>query len=480
MANETTTINLPLMVEILEDLRVQHVMECKFEKRMRETQTSMRWNPNGIISPYNSAQDYNHFGMSEAGVLQSGGTNEYVNTKQTMRQLWKTVNITGELERLKAQEFVSLKEEYGQEIPDQNALAGLAANNAIEYLLKQAGQVFGRLKNFYAINGGDSSAIATVTGGSSVNLEFRWDTTDQGNRMLKKGMKVQFYDTSLGQLRRNSANYASARTESEQYSVVANLVDPRASVNAANNGLVVFDVVPVNNNAGAANALAAGDTVHTLQGYGTMPQGFLYWVSDTGALNGESGSITRSDYPEIFIPVVQNNAPSTANSPLLMAKMESYLRGATSDNEPINTEIWMNKAQTFNYIKFGLNSAGGDGNAFNVQRWHDLTAPDKVDVGVPHGGLSFNNLRIEEDVDVPPSKILWIDWLGWMVDVETPETIYEYHQNQQFYQAHNSYGEPIDAKQATLFTQYNYRCTKFKTQGFQEDLAYDADQVARV
>jgi len=477
----TTTINLPLMVEILEDLRQHHVLECKFETRMRQSQESMRWNPRGILSPYTASLDYTHFGMSEQGVIQNGGSNEYVQLKQTMRQIWKTVSITGELQRLRDQEFVSLKEEYGQEIPDQGQLMSLATNNALEYILKQAGQVFGRLKNYYAINGNDSSAIGVITGmPGGTDIEFDWTTTDIGNRMLREGMKVQFYDTSLGQLRRNSANYASPRTESEQYSVVDAMVDPRASVNIANNGLVSFDVLPVNNNAGAANALVAGDTVHILQGYGAMPQGFLYWVSDTGSLNGESGPITRSDYPDSFIPVIQNNSPGTANTPLLMAAMESYLRGAVADGEPINTEIWMNKAQTFEYVKFGLNSAGGDGNAFNVQRFTDLVPPTKVDVGVPHAGLSFNNIRIEEDVDVPPSKVLWIDWLGWMVDVETPETIYEYHQNQQLYQAHNSYGEPIDAKQATLFTQYNYRCTKFKTQGYQEDLSFNADQIARV
>lgn len=475
-----TTVNLPLMVEILEDLRQHHVLECKFEKRIRETQESMRWNPRGILSPYNSLQDWTHFGMSEQGVLQGGGTNEYFRLKQSMRQLWKTVPVTGELQRLRDQEFVALKEEYGQEVGDDGALSGLASNNALEIVMKQASQLFNRIKNFYAINGTDSSVLGTITGISGNDVEFRWDTTDNGNRMFQKGMKVQFYDQSLGQLRRNSANYASPRTESEQYSQVDTIVDRRASVNLANNGLVSFDQLPTLNNSAGADALVAGDTAHVLQGYGTMPQGFLHWVSDTGSLNGESGVVARSSAPEILIPVIQNNAPNTANTPLLMAKMESYLRGAVADGEPINTEIWMNKAQIFNYIRFGLNSAGGDGNEFNIMRFGDLTAPTKVDVGVPHSGLSFNNMKIEEDVDVPPSKVLWIDWLGWMTDVETPETIYEYHQNQQFYQAHNSYGEPIDAKQATLFTQYNYRCTKFKTQGYQEDLAYDADQIARV
>lgn len=481
---ETTTTNLPLMVEILEDLRVHHVLESKFESRIRQSaEVNTRWNPNtGIVSPYNTGQDYTHFGMAESGVLQNGGNNEYVRTKQSMRQLWKTVNITGELERLKSSEFVRLKEQFGNEVPDVSALAGLATNNALEFIFRQAGSVFSRLKNFYAIQGGSSSALGQITGvPSATTLEFDWTTTDNGNRLLKKGMKVQIYDTSLAQLRRNSANYAAPRTESEQYSVVSATVDPRASVNLANNGLVTFDVLPANNNAGAATPLVAGDTVHILQGYGAMPQGFLYWVSDSNTLVKEDGTaLTRSDYPETFIPNVQNNSASTANTPLLMAAQESYIRGRTSDMEPINLEIWMNKAQVFRYQKFGLNSSTAAGAAFNVSRFGDFTAPEKLDVGIPHKGLSFNNLKIEEDVDVPPSKILWIDWLGWMIDVETPEQIYEYHQNQQFYQSHNSYGEPIDAKQATIFTQYNYRCTKFKTQGFQEDLAFDADHIAQV
>lgn len=474
----TTTVNLPLMHEILEDLRVHHVLESKFENKIRTTQESTRWNPTGIISPYNTEQDWTHFGMSEQGILQGGGTNAYSNLKQNIRQLWKTVPVTGELQRLAASEFVRLKEEYGQEVVDDGMIRGLATNNAIEYIFRQAGQVYTRLKNFYAIQGGESSAIGVITGmpgGSTV--EFSWLTTDMGNRMLYKGMKVQFYDVSLSQLRRNPANYAAARNEGEQYSVVSNYVDHRASVNLANNGLVTFDVLPVNNNAGAANALVAGDTVHIIQGYGAMPQGFLYWVDDANTLNGEAGPIARTSAPDIFMPNIQANGPATDNTPELMLEMESYIRGRTADNEAINMEIWMNKAQVLRYQMFGLNSSS---TSFNVQRFGDYTPPAKIDVGMPHKGLSFNNISIEEDVDVPPSKNLWVDWMGWTVDVHTPDQVYEYHQNQQFYQAHNSYGEPIDAKQATIFTQYNYRCTKFKTQGYQENLDFDAEHIAQI
>ena len=207
-----------------------------------------------------------------------------------------------------------------------------------------------------------------------------------------------------------------------------------------------------------------------------MPQGFLHWVNDTGNLLGSAGNVARSSAPEVFISVIQNNSSATENTPRLMAAMDSYFRGMMSDNEPIAMEIWMNKAQVFKYQMFATNTQNTQ---FNVQRWADLTAPTALDVGVPHAGLSFNNIKIEEDFDVPPSKNLWIDWMGWMVDVETPTTIYEFHQNQQMYQMHNSYGEKLDAKEITMFTQYNNRCTKFKTQGFQDDLAFDADQIGQ-
>lgn len=466
-----TTLELPRMVEILEDLRVHQVLECKFERRMREVQTSLNWNPRGILSPYETESDYNHFAVSEGGVIQSGGNSEYQILKQTMRSLWKSVNITGELARLKSEQFVGIKEEYGQEIDDTTAM-GLAANRAIETILKRASQIYKRLKNFYAINGTDTSPIGTVTGApSGTTVPFAW-TTDHGNRMLFKGMKVQFYDTSATTLRRLSAHYSAPRSETEQYSQVSATVDHRYSINASNNGAVTFDMLPT-------TALAAGDTVHALQGYGAMPQGFFYWVSDTGNLNGAAGSVARSTCAEVFCSIVQDNSSNTANTPALMAAMESYFRGKMSDNEPIAMEIWMNKAQVFKYGLFGMNSSTAGGAAFNVQRFGDLTAPSKIDVGVPMKGNSYNNIRIEEDRDVPPSKIMWIDWLGWMIDQQTPDTIYEYHQNQQMFQGHSAYGEPTDNKQITLFNQYNYRCTKFKTQGFQDDMAFDGAQIAQ-
>jgi hypothetical protein len=459
------------MVEILEDLRVHQVLECKFERRMREVHTALNWNPRGILSPYETESDYNHFAVGEAGVIQSGGTAEYQILKQTMRALWKSVNITGELQRLRSEQFIGVKEEYGQEIDDTMAM-GLAANRAIETILKRASQIYKRLKNFYAINGVDSSAIGTVTGvPAGTTVPFAW-TTDHGNRMLYKGMKLQFYDTSATTLRRLHAHYAAARNETEAYSQVSATVDHRYSVNAANNGAVTFDVLP-------STALAAGDTVHALQGYGALPQGFFHWVGDTGNLNGATGSIARSVCPEVFCSVIQDNSASTANTPALMLAMESMFRGKISENEPIAMEIWMNKAQVYRYQLFGMNSSVAGGAAFNVSRFGDWMPPTQMDVGIPHKGLSFNNIRIEEDRDVPPSKIMWIDWLAWQIDQQTPDTIYEYHQNQQMFQGHSQYGEPVDAKQITMFSQYNYRCTKFKTNGYQEDLAYDGAQVGQ-
>jgi hypothetical protein len=469
----TTTLNLPIMNKILEALRVHNVLEAKFERRMREVQTSNNWNPSGIISPYTSLMDWSHFAVGEQGVIQGGASNEYQNLKQTMRSIWKTVPITGELERIASQQFVGIQQQSGQDT-DAGYMQGLAKNRAIEIILRQASMVYSRLKNYYAVQGGDKSPIGVVTGvPSATTVEFDWTLTDQGNRLFEKNMKIQFYDTSAAVLRRLDSHYAAPRSESEQYSVVANKVDRRSTVNLANNGLVTFDVCP-------STALAAGDTAHVIQGYGAMPQGFLHWVGDSGNLLGETGNVARSANPEVFISTIQNNSPATANTPALMLAMESYLRGRVSESEPLNLEIWMNKAQLYNYAKFALNSSTGGGAAYNVQRFGDYMNPSKIDVGVPMKGNSFNNIPIEHDADVPPSKNLWIDWLGWMVDVQTPDTIYEYHTNQQFYQSHNSYGEPIDQKQVTLFSQYNYRCVNFKTQGYQDDLAFDAAHIAQV
>jgi hypothetical protein len=469
----TTTLNLGLMVKILDDLRNQHVLECKFEQRMRQVQTNNNWNTSGIISPYASLLDHSHFAVPEQGAILSGGSNEYINLKQTMRSIWKTVNITGELERIQSQQFTAVKEEYGLNTPDLGMLQSLAKGRAIETIFRNAMATYCRIKNYYALQGTDASPIGVVTGApAGLVVPFAWSGAgagDIGNRMFQKNMQIQFYDTSAAALRNQSADYAAPRTASSQYSVVSAIVDRRASVNVSNSGAVTFDVLPT-------VALAAGDTAYVRQGYGAMPQGFLHWVSDTGNLLGESGAVARSTNPEVFCSTIQNNSASTDNTPSLMLEMESYLRGRIAANEPINLEIWMNKAQAFKYAKFGLNSQSS---SFNVQRFQDVKALPNIDVGVPMSGNSFNNIKIEVDVDVPPSKNLWIDWLGWMTDVQTPDTIYEFHQNQQMYQSQNVYGEPIDAKQVTFFSQYNYRCTRFKTQGYQDDLSFDAAHIAQ-
>lgn len=466
--NNTTT-NLGLMHKILEDLRSHHVLECKFEKRMRETQTKMNWNTTGIISPYTTELDYNHFSVAEEGIIQGGSYNSRSNLKQTMRSIWKSVPITGELQRIQNEQFVAVQEEYGNTITDNGMLNSLAKGRAIELIFRENLSVYKRLKNFYAIQGLDDSAIATVTGlGVAPDLEFSWASTDIGNRMLKNRMKVQFYDVSAGLLRNQDTDYASPKNVTEQYSVVNGFVDPRPSVNVGNNGLVTFDALPT-------TALAAGDTVHVIGGRGAMPQGFLYWVGDTGNLLGESGNVARSSAPHIFASNIQNNAPATENTPDLMLAMEQLIATRTGEGEAISLEIWMNEAQALKYALFGLNS---DNSTFNVQRFQDVKALPNIDVGVPLAGNSFNNILIEVDRDVPPSKNLWVDFLGWCVDEQTPDTIYEFHQDQQMWQYQSAYGEPMDSKQVTIFSQYNYRCTKFKTQGYQDDLAYTASAVS--
>lgn len=465
----TTTTNLGLMHKILEDLRSHHTLECKFDKKMRTVQKNMNWNTSGIISPYTKELDYDHFSVPEQGVIQGGGSNSRVNLKQTMRSIWKSIPITGELQRIQSQQFVKVKEEYGNSIGDTDMLNSLAKGRAIEIIFKENLAVYRRLKNFYAVQGYDDSAIATITGlPGGTNLEFSWATNDIGNRMLKNNMKVQFYDVSATTLRKNAGDYAAPRSVTEQYSQVNAFIDPRPSVNTGNNGLASFDVLPT-------VALAIGDTVHVIGGRGAMPQGFMYWVGDTGNLLGESGAVARSSAPHIFAANVQDNSPATENTPDLMLAQEQLIRTRCSDDEPIALEIWMNEAQALKYALFGLNS---DSNTFNVQRFQDVKQLPNIDVGVPLGGNSFNTLGIEIERDVPPSKNLWIDWLGWTIDEQTPDTIYEFHQDQQMWQYQSAYGEPKDSKQVTIFSQYNYRCTKFKTQGYQDDLAYNANTVS--
>lgn len=481
MATNSTTLTLPLMVEILEGLRMHHVLECKFERRMREVQTSMNgWNSRGILSPYTTELDFNHFAVPEGGAIQGGNNLAYQRLKRTMRSIWKTVPITGELARIQSEQFTAVKEMYGNEIQDSNVLGQLASNRAIEIILKNASAVYGRLKNFYAINGTDKSPIGTVThtpGGTT--LGFSWSTTDVGNRFIKKGMKVQFYDVSASALRSSpaaSTDYTAAQNASQGSSTVSAVVSTSAATNVGNNGAVTFDVLP-----SAGGGIAAGDTVHILQGYGAMPQGFMHWTDNTQALVTDSGTVARTVAPDVFLCTLQDNSSSTPNTPRLMIEMESMLQGRTSDNDPANIEIWMNKAQIVNYQLFGLNSASAalGSVGFNVQRNADFATAGQPNVGIPSKGLSFNNMLLNEDVDVPPSKNIWIDWLGWCVDEQTPTTLYEYHQNQQFYQAQNSYGEPLDAKQVTLFSQYNYGCTRFGTQGYQDDLAFSPYMIAQ-
>jgi len=271
-------------------------------------------------------------------------------------------------------------------------------------------------------------------------------------------------------LRSLSTDYAVPRNSSSQYSQVSVKVDPRSTINIANNGAVTFDMLPT-------VALAAGDTAHIRQGRNAMPQGFLYWVSDVGDLLSDTGTINRATVPEILTGFVQDNGGNTDLTPMLMMEMKSFLEGRAGEDQPVKLEIWANKALAYKYALFGLNSTGA-GTSFNVQRFRDTGALGNIDVGTEIDGNTFSGVPIMIDSDVPPSKLLWVDWMGWETDVQTPDTIYEFHQNQSAYQFNNAFGEPVDAKQVTFFSEYNYRCTRIKTQGIQPNLSYDAKHIS--
>ena len=466
-----TTNSLPLMVEILGELRNQFKLESKFERRMREVKQNTRWNSRGILTPYTSQLDFSHFAVPEQGAILGGYLTERIKLKQQMRSIWKSIMLTGSIQRIADSEFISLQKEYPSEAGNLAGLAKTATGRAYEIFLEENLPIYQRLKNFYAINGGDTSAIGTVSGVPTGNVvPFSWATTDNGNRFFQKGMRIQFYDTSAVAHRTLSTDYTAPRAASSQYSMVANKVDPRSTVNIANNGAVTFDMLPT-------VALAAGDTAHIIQGRNAMPQGFLYWVSDVGDLLGESGVIARSAVPEILTGFVQDNGGSTDLTPMLMLEMKSFLEGRAGEDMPVKLEIWANKALAYKYALFGMNSAGA-GTQFNVQRFRDTGALGNIDVGTEIDGNTFSGVPIVIDSDVPPSKLLWVDWMGWEVDVQTPDSIYEFHQNQSAYQFANAFGEPTDAKQVTFFSEYNYRCTRIKTQGIQPNLSYDAKHIS--
>lgn len=462
----TTTTNLALMKEVLQKLRNQQKMESKFEKRLRQVKQNTDWNSKGIIAPYTTLLDHTHFAVPEEGAILSGYKNEYIRLKRTMRSVWKSIPMTGALSRLK-NHFVEIQKDYPDFSMPKMKIAALG--RAYEDYLMQNLPVYLRIKNFYAINGSDTSVIGTVSDvPSGTVVPFSWANGGIGNRFLQKGMQIQFYDTSATTLRSLAAHYTSPRSASSQYSQVDAIVSRDPATNISNSGAVTFDVLPT-------TALAAGDTAHVRQGYGAMPLGALYWIDDVGTLLLEDGTtVSRSAHSHILSPVVQNNGGSATDlSPEMFLDFQTLMMNKTQEGIPVAQDIWMNPALAYEYAAFGLNS----NSSFNVQRNAELGSVNGVDVGVNVNGNTLQGKPLMVDADVPPDTMLFIDWMGWEVIVKTADTIYEYHENQRAFQFSNAYGEPIDAKMVTLFSEYNNICNRIQTQGIIRNISYNPSRV---
>lgn len=444
----TTTINavLPKLIEKGRNLRVY---QSRFLQEINKARTVNRMNPSGLYSPFQVAENENAFAVAEGGPILSGASPEYAMGVTQLRQHWASIAWTGALERVRNEFLTSFMQDsrfQGEAMP---RLRSRAANAAVAAAVDSALRTYARRENFFALQGTDKSAIGVITGTPGGNvLQFSWASTNQGNRLFAANQQIQIF--SPGGVQRVTGL---AVAGSSQYNTVLS-VDKTAASGAT--GPVTLAEAPPSN-------AVVGDTVVFRNSYGLMPQGFLHYVDDTGTYKG----ITRSTNPESFSSVITRLSGSPTLGPAhfreQLSKMESKL-GYGVEN---SVQIWLNKAQQYNF----------EGQLYGSTFVRQVDAGKVGRVDLAPGEMYWNGTKIMTDVDVPPGHVNFINMRTWRKVQQTPLQPYEFDGGSLVVNPINSYGERLDQRQSTIFSEYNWDCEDPRANGRIEGLAYSNDFI---
>lgn len=441
----TTQINatLPKIIERGVNLGVA---QSRFFKEMNKVQKINKMNPGGLYSPFTVSENNTAFAVAEGGPILSGSAPEYAMGVTQLRQHWSSMVWTGALERIRNEYLTELQRNPEYEGVAMPKLANAAANLAVRDLVFSTLKMYARRENWFALQGTDKSAIGVVTGlpGSNV-VQFSWDTTNQGNRLFDKDQQIQFFSPGGAQ---RTAGLPSVG--SSLYSTVTTAVDKTAASGAT--GPVQFDTIPT-------SGIAVGDTAVFRNSYGLMPQGFIHYVDDTGSFKG----ITRSTNPAIFSSVITRLSGSPSIAPSHIREQLSQMESKMGYGVDFGMQIWMNKTQYFNWETQVYNSP--------FTRQISAEKVGKVDLSV--GRLMWDGHEFMTDPDVPPGHVNFINFNTWRKVTQTPLQPYMFDNDSYIVNPINSYGERLDQRQSTIFSEYNWDCVDPRSNGRIEGLAFN-------
>jgi hypothetical protein len=449
----TTTINgiLPKLIEKGVNLGVA---QSRFFREIDKVKKVNKINPGGLYTPYQTAENNTAFAVAEGGPILAGSAPEYAMGVTQLRQHWSSIAWTGALERIKNEFLTDIQQDSRYAGASLATLRAKAGNLAVGAAIYSALKMYARRENFFALQGTDKSAIGVVTALPGANVvRFSWSTTNQGNRLFDVGQQIQFF--SPGGVQRTAGL---ATIGSSLYSTVT-VVDKTAA--SAATGPVTFDDAP---DVGAgATELQVGDTAVFRNSYGLMPQGFLHYVDDTGTFKG----ITRSTNPAIFNSVITRLSGSPTITPAHIREQLSQMESKLGYDVPNEVQIWWSKTQEFNW----------EAQIYTTPFVRNLDGGKAGRVDLAPGESVWNGRKFMKDADVPPGHVNFINMMTWRKVTQTPLQAYEFDGGSYVVNPINSYGERLDQRQSTIFSEYNWDCVDPRANGRIEGAAFAAIHV---
>lgn len=445
-------------------VRARH-FQSKFKKRIDAAAEKIKYkNPAGNNMQFVTTENASLFSVAEGGQILGGSPVGYTSVSMDIRKMWKSGSYTGDVDRQLDANIAEIKQESKYAGASDEKLEQIGHNRLVRDLVFSTMSLYAHHENYFALQGTNKSTIGVVTGLPGTlgagNVGFSWNSTSQGNRMFHLNQQIQFYNSAAPTQRVTGMT----AEQGGFFSTVDLKPDHRASTNASN-GIVHFANLPTN--------LAIGDTAHFRNAYGALPEGFVRYVDDADDYKGQS----RASNPDIFTSWVDRRSGSPTLTPAILQENESFLEGKIGYGMSNVIEMWINKAQRFSYISNLNNSASG----FAYTRWVDATKNggriEGYDPSIDTEDLKFGKWKIEQDEHVPPAEVFFINFASWKKYERTPVKAYAFDSGSYLINPIDQYGVRLDAKQFTIFSEYNWDCTSPTSNARITGLGFNAAHV---
>lgn len=430
------------MPKIIEEGMNELVYQCLFLKEIKAAQKKNNINPGGRFTPYKINENNSGFAVASGGPILKGSKPSYTMVEAGLRQHWSSMSWNADLERVKDRYLTQFRQnpKYGDaDLSGLSAkgLAQFAMNVAVKDLIYSTFLTYAWRENYFALQGGETSAIGTVTDIAGATVTFDPATTSIGNRMFDLGLEVEFRAAN-GDLRDADADY---------FTVSANVVKDAA-------GEVTFSVAP--------SDVIAGDTAHLRNGYGALPTGVPFFVDDQGDYKGTP----RTTKPELFESVMIHHNGNVNIAPIYIREQLSKMESKAGYGVAMDLVLWMSKTQRFNWETLVYNTLLRHVGAGQVQK-ADLAVNE-----VEWGGRKFNI-----DSHMPPGAVYVLNMLSWAETVQTALQAYKFNSGDLVVNIIDADGNLLDARMSTIFSEHNWDCDMPKVNSIQDGFAYDVEQI---